>query len=136
MLKMIFYFQGESVDNFNWGVRRPSLSRLEGDEERGEASLSSAMNSLSDVTPVLPKRDAHVGVGAEESSDDEMGSVISRIFSNQFCQLVFTKFFSFLANFRKKSRGQQWSLILNFDNFVRHVPSEFNGTSEVKYSSI
>merc|ERR1719346_713306 len=69
--------EGESVDNFNWGVRRPSLSRLEGDEERGEASLSSAMNSLSDVTPVLPKRDAHVGVGAEESSDDEMGSQIS-----------------------------------------------------------
>ena len=96
MLKMIFdflFFQGESVDNFNWGVRRPSLSRLEGDEERGEASLSSAMNSLSDVTPVLPKRDAHVGVGAEESSDDEMGSVISRIFSNPFRPIVFTKFF-------------------------------------------
>ena len=88
-----FFFQGESVDNFNWGVRRPSLSRLEGDEERGEASLSSAMNSLSDVTPVLPKRDAHVGVGAEESSDDEMGSVISRIFSNPFRPIVFTKFF-------------------------------------------
>ena len=88
-----YFFQGESVDNFNWGVRRPSLSRLEGDEERGEASLSSAMNSLSDVTPVLPKRDAHVGVGAEESSDDEMGSVISRIFSNPFRPIVFTKFF-------------------------------------------
>ena len=24
--------EGESVDNFNWGVRRPSLSRLEGTE--------------------------------------------------------------------------------------------------------
>ena len=100
---MIFFFQGESVDNFNWGVRRPSLSRLEGDEERGEASLSSAMNSLSDVTPVLPKRDAHVGVGAEESSDDEMGSVISRNFSNWRCVHVFTKLFVLLANFCKKS---------------------------------
>ena len=63
------------MDNFNWGVRRPSLSRLEGTEETGEASMSSAMNSLSDVTPVLPKRESRVGVGAEESSDDEMGSV-------------------------------------------------------------
>ena len=56
-------------------MRRPSLSRLEGTEETGEASMSSAMNSLSDVTPVLPKRESRVGVGAEESSDDEMGSV-------------------------------------------------------------
>lgn len=69
------WFQGESVDNFNWGVRRPSLSRLEGTEEAGEASSSSAMTSLSDVTPVLPKREPRAGVGAEESSDDEMGSV-------------------------------------------------------------
>ena len=106
MLKMIFFFfQGESVDNFNWGVRRPSLSRLEGDEERGEASLSSAMNSLSDVTPVLPKRDAHVGVGAEESSDDEMGSVISRNFSKiSVANLRFHEILPpFLANFCKKS---------------------------------
>ena len=96
MLKMIFdflFFQGESVDNFNWGVRRPSLSRLEGDEERGEASLSSAMNSLSDVTPVLPKRDAHVGVGAEESSDDEMGSVISRNFLKSVLPTCFHEIF-------------------------------------------
>ena len=63
------------MDNFNWGVRRPSLSRLEGTEEAGEASSSSAMTSLSDVTPVLPKRETRAGVGAEESSDDEMGSV-------------------------------------------------------------
>ena len=63
------------MDNFNWGVRRPSLSRLEGTEEAGEASSSSAMTSLSDVTPVLPKREPRAGVGAEESSDDEMGSV-------------------------------------------------------------
>ena len=73
--KLIFFLQGESVDNFNWGVRRPSLSRLEGTEEAGEASSSSAMTSLSDVTPVLPKREPRAGVGAEESSDDEMGSV-------------------------------------------------------------
>ena len=77
---MIFFFfqiQGESVDNFNWGVRRPSLSRLEGTEAGGEASSSSAMTSLSDVTPALPKREPRAGVGAEESSDDEMGSQIS-----------------------------------------------------------
>jgi len=69
--------EGESVDNFNWGVRRPSISRLEGTEAGGEASSSSAMTSLSDVTPVLPKREPRAGVGAEESSDDEMGSQIS-----------------------------------------------------------
>ena len=45
--------------------------------DRGEASSSSAMTSLSDVTPVLPKREPRAGVGAEESSDDEMGSQIS-----------------------------------------------------------
>ena len=67
--------EGESVDNFNWGVRRPSLSRLEGTEAGAEASSSSAMTSLSNVTPVLPKRESRSGVGAEESSDDEMGSV-------------------------------------------------------------
>lgn len=39
--------------------------------------MSSAMTSLSDVTPVLPKRETGSGVGAEESSDDEMGSQIS-----------------------------------------------------------
>ena len=65
------------MDNFNWGVRRPSLSRLEGTEAGGEASSSSAMTSLSDVTPALPKREPRAGVGAEESSDDEMGSQIS-----------------------------------------------------------
>ena len=73
----LFQIQGESVDNFNWGVRRPSLSRLEGTEAGGEASSSSAMTSLSDVTPALPKREPRAGVGAEESSDDEMGSQIS-----------------------------------------------------------
>ena len=42
-----------------------------------QASLSSAMNSLSDMTPILSKRERESrGVGAEESSDDEMGSVI------------------------------------------------------------
>ena len=70
------------MDNFNWGVRRPSLSRLEGTEEAGEASSSSAMTSLSDVTPVLPKREPRAGVGAEESSDDEMGSVRKFFFRN------------------------------------------------------
>ena len=40
---------------------------------------SSATNSLSDITPVLQERgnSRDAGVGAEESSDDEMGSVVS-----------------------------------------------------------
>jgi hypothetical protein len=28
-------FQGESIDNFNWGVRRPSLSHLDGGNGSG-----------------------------------------------------------------------------------------------------
>ena len=40
---------------------------------------SSATNSLSDIAPVLQERgnSRDAGVGAEESSDDEMGSVVS-----------------------------------------------------------
>ena len=68
------------MDNFNWGVRRPSLSRLP-DEAAAEASSASAMSSLSDVTPVLPKREPRAGVGAEESSDDEMGEFWSIFYS-------------------------------------------------------
>ncbi len=89
ILRMVsFCFQGESVDNFNWGVRRPSLSHLEGavgghhghhtrdnSETGGESSSARESLSLTDATPVLTKREANAGVGAEESSDDEMGSV-------------------------------------------------------------
>jgi len=51
--------EGESVDNFNWGVRRPSLSNLEGELVGG-------------VEQRLPQ---HKPVGAEESSDEELESV-------------------------------------------------------------
>merc|ERR1712240_865455 len=51
--------EGESVDNFNWGVRRPSLSNLEGELVGG-------------VEPRLPQ---HKPVGGEESSDEERESV-------------------------------------------------------------
>merc|ERR550517_962704 len=52
--------EGESVDNFNWGVRRPSISNL----EAGESSAS-----------LDARQDQHKPVGAEESSDDELESV-------------------------------------------------------------
>ena len=68
--------QGESIDNFNWGVRRPSLSHLDGGAGSGlDGELSSAQESFNEVTPVLPKRETNAGVGAEESSDDETGSI-------------------------------------------------------------
>merc|ERR1712142_162749 len=51
--------EGESVDNFNWGVRRPSLSNMEGELIGG-------------VEQRLPQ---HKPVGAEESSDEELESV-------------------------------------------------------------
>ena len=52
--------EGESVDNFNWGVRRPSISNLEAGEN--SAGLDA-------------RQDLHKPVGAEESSDDELESV-------------------------------------------------------------
>jgi hypothetical protein len=45
--------QGESTDNFNWGVRRRPLS--DGETER-EPSLRQLEESLSEKTPVLGKR--------------------------------------------------------------------------------
>ncbi len=39
---------------------------------------SSTQESFNEVTPVLPKRDSSVGIGAEESSDDEVGSITVR----------------------------------------------------------
>ena len=64
------------MDNFNWGVRRPSLSHLDGAVGGlGESEARLTHDSLNDITPVLPKREVNSRVGAEESSDDEMGSV-------------------------------------------------------------
>jgi hypothetical protein len=64
------------MDNFNWGVRRPSLSHLDGGAGSGlDGDQSSAQESFNEVTPVLPKRETNAGVGAEESSDDETGSI-------------------------------------------------------------
>lgn len=65
--------EGESVDNFNWGVRRPSLSHLEGSQ--GQDLDQRGRDSFVESTPVLPKRDGNTVPGGEESSDDEVGSV-------------------------------------------------------------
>ncbi|XP_071055767.1 protein furry isoform X2 [Onthophagus taurus] len=59
--------EGESTDNFNWGVRRRPLS--EGEEE--QPSLRQLEDSISEQTPVLTVRKR---TGNEESSDDEIGS--------------------------------------------------------------
>ncbi|XP_073975779.1 microtubule binding protein furry isoform X3 [Rhodnius prolixus] len=64
--------EGESTDNFNWGVRRRVLS--EGDGELDPA-LRMLEESLSETTPVLSSRKLDgVEAGVEESSDDEVGS--------------------------------------------------------------
>ncbi len=71
------------MDNFNWGVRRPSLSHLEGasaDAPNNPLMLSSGAESLTtEETPVMHKRDHQSimanRIRAEESSDDELGSV-------------------------------------------------------------
>jgi hypothetical protein len=70
------------MDNFNWGVRRPSLSHLDGGAGSGlDGDQSSAQESFNEVTPVLPKRETNAGVGAEESSDDETGSITVSFFA-------------------------------------------------------
>lgn len=60
--------EGESTDNFNWGVRRPPL--CEGDQD--QASLKQLEESVSERTPVLNKRKQRGAL--EESSDDDVGS--------------------------------------------------------------
>ncbi|XP_969290.2 protein furry [Tribolium castaneum] len=59
--------EGESTDNFNWGVRRRPLSQ--GEEE--QPSLKQLEDSLSEKTPMLTVRKRLM---TEESSDDEIGS--------------------------------------------------------------
>ena len=49
-------FQGESTDNFNWGVRRRPFSQGEEDQQ-GTKQLE---DSNSDKTPVLTVRKVHV----------------------------------------------------------------------------
>ncbi|XP_063986587.1 protein furry isoform X3 [Diachasmimorpha longicaudata] len=62
--------EGESTDNFNWGVRRRPLS--EGEER--EPSLRQFEESLSEKTASSSKHTSRRGGVAEESSDDEVGS--------------------------------------------------------------
>ncbi|KAG5899999.1 hypothetical protein JTB14_009086 [Gonioctena quinquepunctata] len=59
--------EGESTDNFNWGVRRRPLSQGEDDQ----TIAKQLEDSLSEKTPVLTVRKR---ILAEESSDDEIGS--------------------------------------------------------------
>ncbi|XP_055383655.1 protein furry isoform X2 [Condylostylus longicornis] len=65
--------EGESTDNFNWGVRRRPLSEG-GDSEPVTGSKgghSTHEESLSEKTPILRKRKRHT---ADDSSDEEVES--------------------------------------------------------------
>lgn len=76
------------MDNFNWGVRRPSLSHLDGvpGAAGGVGGAGAVLPGsgdvlvrdpiLGDISHILPKRDSRGNIiGLEESSDDEGGSV-------------------------------------------------------------
>ncbi|KAF4525506.1 hypothetical protein B566_EDAN014930, partial [Ephemera danica] len=63
---------GESADNFNWGVRRRPLSDGGTDIEPSPQPFSESLITERE-TPVLP-RHRRGGGGPEESSDDEVGS--------------------------------------------------------------
>ncbi|CAH0386341.1 unnamed protein product [Bemisia tabaci] len=63
--------EGESTDNFNWGVRRRPLSGGEGAMESDMKGFTE--ESVSENTPLLTIR-KQVGLAPEESSDDDVGS--------------------------------------------------------------
>ncbi|XP_075228459.1 microtubule binding protein furry isoform X2 [Lycorma delicatula] len=65
--------EGESTDNFNWGVRRRPISEGEAETE-GEAGQRTQEESISENTPLLSSRKDLGSVAPEESSDDEVGS--------------------------------------------------------------
>ncbi|CAB3359556.1 Hypothetical predicted protein [Cloeon dipterum] len=64
--------EGESTDNFNWGVRRRPLSDGGTDVDLSSQPVSENLVTERETTPVLP-RHRRVG-GHDESSDDEVGS--------------------------------------------------------------
>ncbi|CAB0032283.1 unnamed protein product [Trichogramma brassicae] len=63
------HVEGESTDNFNWGVRRRPL----GEGEERESSLRTLEESLSEKTVSSAKQSLRRGL-TEESSDEEVGS--------------------------------------------------------------
>jgi hypothetical protein len=73
--------EGESVDNFNWGVRRPSLSHLEGSVSSSRDLDQRLRDSFAEATPIMQKREGGGrgggAAGAEESSDDDGSSQLS-----------------------------------------------------------
>ncbi|GAB0086169.1 protein furry [Sergentomyia squamirostris] len=62
--------EGESTDNFNWGVRRRPLSEGDSEPLTGSKPHSLVEESLSEKTP-LPRRKRHQ---ADDSSDEEVES--------------------------------------------------------------
>lgn len=64
--------EGESTDNFNWGVRRRPLSEGDSEPLTGSKTHSNINDeSISEKTPVLNKRKRN---NPEDSSDDEVES--------------------------------------------------------------
>ncbi|XP_055608943.1 protein furry isoform X4 [Uranotaenia lowii] len=63
--------EGESTDNFNWGVRRRPLSEGDSEPLSGAKGHSNIDESLSEKTPVLNRRKRP---NADDSSDEEIES--------------------------------------------------------------
>ncbi|KAG7256280.1 hypothetical protein CRUP_006853, partial [Coryphaenoides rupestris] len=62
--------EGESVDNFNWGVRRRSMDSLErGEPQHLDESLLSA--SLPSLCPLAPDQESGGSCSSEDEDDDE-----------------------------------------------------------------
>lgn len=96
-----FLLQGETMDNFNWGVRRRSMDSLDRSDLQplDESQLSSSMPSLSKIT----------NEDSDESSEED-SLTVSQILSQS--QLV-----SFPVNERKAQlpKHQQHYRSVNID---------------------
>ncbi|XP_037037722.1 protein furry isoform X7 [Bradysia coprophila] len=64
--------EGESTDNFNWGVRRRPLSEGDSEPLTGSKGHSALEESLSEKTPILTKRRPRHN--PEDSSDEDIES--------------------------------------------------------------
>lgn len=60
--------EGESTDNFNWGVRRRPLSDGDSEAIAGSKGHSTLEESLSEKTPILNKRKVNIRILRNTSS--------------------------------------------------------------------
>ena len=106
--------QGESMDNFNWGVRRRSLDSTELGDLLEESQHSGS-------TPSLGHEDAH---DSDESSEEEESSTSQSLSHSQLVRrsLPLLRVFEF-------REGPGWLLPLSVDEWMSVNPRQGDGSS-------